>query len=94
MLTGLALGSYAAVVLLARRGPTATRGYLRFTAICALAFGVLAWLSDGALPDAARRLAGRRRPRLGRAAPRSRSPLFTALVAVGLVVGHGRAARP
>ena len=49
VLTGLALGSFAAVVLLAR-GTTATSGYLRFTTICALAFGALAWLSDGALP--------------------------------------------
>ena len=85
VLTGLALGSYAAVVLLARR-TTATPGYLRFTAICALGFGALAWLSDGALPtslgdspvvvdpawDAPRRLA---------------LLLFTALVAVGLVAG-------
>ena len=49
VLTGLALGSYAAVVLLRRR-TRATRGYLRFTALCALGFGVLAWISDGALP--------------------------------------------
>ena len=49
VLTGLALGSYAAVILLRRRS-TATGGFLRFTTICALAFGVLAWLSDGALP--------------------------------------------
>ncbi len=49
VLTGLALGSYAAVFLLRRRS-TATGGFLRFTTICALAFGVLAWLSDGALP--------------------------------------------
>ena len=49
VLTGLALGSVAAVVLLAR-GTAATSGYLRFTTICALAFGALAWLSDGALP--------------------------------------------
>jgi hypothetical protein len=49
VLTGLALGSYAAVVLLRRR-TTATRGFLRFTTFCALAFGLLAWLSDGALP--------------------------------------------
>ena len=85
VLTGLALGSYAAVVLLARR-TTATPGYLRFTAMCALAFGALAWLSDGALPtslgdspvvvdpawDAPRRFA---------------LLLFTAFVAVGLVAG-------
>ena len=50
VLTGLALGSYAAVVLLRRR-TTATRGFLRFTTFCALGFGFLAWLSDGALPS-------------------------------------------
>ena len=50
VLTGLALGSYAAVVLLRRR-TTATPGYLRFTAVCALGFGVLAVISDGALPS-------------------------------------------
>ena len=35
VLTGLALGSYAAVVLLRLR-TTATPGYLRFTTVCAL----------------------------------------------------------
>ena len=49
VLTGLALGTYAAIVLLRRR-TTATPGYLRFAALCALGFGVLAWISDGALP--------------------------------------------
>ena len=49
VLTGLALGTYAAVVLLRRRA-MATRGYLGFATACAVAFGVLAWLSDGALP--------------------------------------------
>lgn len=49
VLTGLALGSYAAVVLLRRRS-AATRGYLGFTTCCAVGFGVLAWASDGALP--------------------------------------------
>jgi hypothetical protein len=49
VLTGLALGSYAAVVLLRQR-TAATRGYLGFTTACAVGFGVLAWLSDGALP--------------------------------------------
>ena len=49
VLTGLALGSFAAVVLLRRR-TAVTPGYLRFTAMCALGFGVLAWISDGALP--------------------------------------------
>jgi hypothetical protein len=49
VLTGLALGTFAAVVLLRRRSEV-TRGFLGFTTICAIAFGVLAWLSDGALP--------------------------------------------
>ena len=49
VLAGLALGAYAAVVLLRRR-TSATRGYLGFVAACAVAFGVLAWLSDRALP--------------------------------------------
>ncbi len=86
VLTGLALGSYAAVVMLARR-TTATPGYLRFTAMCAVAFGVLAWISDGALPTS-----------LGDSpvivdpawdAPRRAALLlFTALVAAGLVAGR------
>jgi hypothetical protein len=50
VLTGLALGSYAAVVLLRLR-TTATPGYLRFTALCAVGFGILAVISDGALPS-------------------------------------------
>ena len=49
VLTGLALGSFAAVVL-ARRATEATSGFLAFTTLCAIAFGWLAWLSDDALP--------------------------------------------
>ncbi len=49
VLTGLAVGTYAVVFLL-RRLTAATRGYLGFATACAIAFGVLAWLSDGALP--------------------------------------------
>jgi hypothetical protein len=49
VLTGLALGTYAAVILLRRRS-MATRGYLGFATTCAVGFGLLAWLSDGALP--------------------------------------------
>jgi hypothetical protein len=52
VLTGLAFGMYAVVVLLRRRS-TATGGYLGFATACAIAFGVLAWLSDGALPSSA-----------------------------------------
>lgn len=51
VLAGLAIGSYAAVVLLRRR-TSATGGFLGFSAACALIFGFLAWLSDGALPSA------------------------------------------
>jgi hypothetical protein len=84
LLTGLALGSFAAVVLLRRRA-MATGGYLRFTVLCALGFGILAWISDGALPTS-----------LGDSpvvvdpawdAPRRAALLlFCALVALGLVV--------
>jgi hypothetical protein len=49
VLTGLAIGSFAAVVMLRRR-TSATSGFLHFTTLCALGFGFLAWLSDGALP--------------------------------------------
>jgi hypothetical protein len=49
VLTGLAVGTYAAVILLRRRS-NATRGYLGFATACSIGFGLLAWLSDGALP--------------------------------------------
>ena len=50
VLTGLAFGSYAAVFLLRRRS-AATPGFLGFTTSAAIAFGILAWLSDRGLPD-------------------------------------------
>jgi hypothetical protein len=50
VLTGLAIGSYAAVFL-ARLRTSATRGFLGFTTACSVVFGILAWLSDGALPQ-------------------------------------------
>jgi len=49
LLTGLALGCFA-VVVLGRLRAGATSGFLGFTAFCAAAFGALAWLSDTALP--------------------------------------------
>lgn len=49
VLTALAVGSFAAVVVLRLR-TQATRGYLAFTATCAVALGLLAIASDGALP--------------------------------------------
>jgi len=49
VLTSLAIGTFAVVVLARLRTPV-TRGYLVFTALCAVAFGVLAYLSDTGLP--------------------------------------------
>ena len=49
VLTGLAIGSFAAVVL-ARLRTEATRGFLAFTAACSVLLGILAYLSDQALP--------------------------------------------
>jgi hypothetical protein len=49
VLTALAVGSFA-VVVLARLRTGATSGYLGFTALCAAGFGFLAYLSDTALP--------------------------------------------
>jgi hypothetical protein len=49
VLAGLAFGSFAAVFL-ARTQTDATRGFLAFTAACAVGLGFLAWLSDRALP--------------------------------------------
>ena len=51
VLTGLAVGAFAAVVL-GRLATTATRGYLAFTAACAAGLGALAYLSDTGLPAA------------------------------------------
>lgn len=90
VLTGLALGSYAAVVLLRRRS-AATRGFLGFTTACAVAFGALAWLSDGALPSSL----GDSPVTIDAAwdAPR-RAALtgFVGLVALGLLVRRARPA--
>ena len=49
VLTALAIGSFGAVVLASLR-TQATRGFLAFTAACAVLLGVLAFLSDQALP--------------------------------------------
>jgi hypothetical protein len=57
VLTALAVGSFA-VVIFGRLRTEATRGYLAFTALCAAAFGVLAYLSDTALPAAGAASAG------------------------------------
>ena len=50
VLTGLAVGSFGAVVLGLLK-TSATKGYLAFVAFTSAAFGLLAWLSDGALPN-------------------------------------------
>ena len=49
VLTGLAVGAFSAVVL-ARLRTDATKGFLGFTAFCALLLGLLALASDTALP--------------------------------------------
>ena len=49
VLTGLAIGSFAAVVLASLR-TDATRGYLAFTGACSVAFALLAFFSDRGLP--------------------------------------------
>jgi hypothetical protein len=51
VLTALAVGAFGAVVLALAR-TDATRGFTGFTAACAVGFGVLALLSDTALPPA------------------------------------------
>ena len=51
VLTGLAAGTFGAVVL-ARTRTSATRGFVAFTSICALGFGLLALASDLGLPPA------------------------------------------
>jgi hypothetical protein len=50
VLTALAVGSYAAVVLGMLR-TSATKGYLGFVAFTSAVFGLLAWLANGAIPD-------------------------------------------
>jgi hypothetical protein len=49
VLTGLAIGSFVAVVVATLR-TDATRGFLAFTAACSVFLGILAFLSDQALP--------------------------------------------
>ena len=86
VLTGLAIGSYA-VAVLARWRTDATRGYLAFTTICAIGFGVLAWLSDGALPATLGQSPVTTDPAFD--APRRIALLaFCGLALAGLVVGR------
>lgn len=90
VLTGLAVGSYAAVVLLRRR-TSATSGFLAFTATSALVFGLLAWLSDGALPVAVVDSPVTSDPAW--AGPRAAAlQAFCGLVALALVVRRARPA--
>ena len=51
VLTGLAVGAFAAIVV-GRLRTDATRGFLVFTGACAVLLGLLAFVSDGALPTA------------------------------------------
>jgi hypothetical protein len=50
VLTGLAVGAFAAIVV-GRLRTDATRGFLAFTGACAVLLGLLAFVSDGALPS-------------------------------------------
>lgn len=56
VLIGLAVGSFAAVVV--GRRTSATRGYLAFVALTTAAFAALAWWADTALPADAATAAG------------------------------------
>lgn len=91
VLVALAAGSFILVVL-ARLRTEATRGYLGFTAFCAAGFGVLAYLSDTALPagDALASIAVSTSPVVGDPAfdgPRRAALVaFIALAAVTMVV--------
>jgi hypothetical protein len=51
VLTGLAVGAFAAIVV-GRLRTDLTRGFLAFTGACAVLLGLLAFVSDGALPTA------------------------------------------
>jgi hypothetical protein len=51
VLTGLAVGAFGAIVL-GRLRTDATRGFLAFTGACTVLLGLLAFVSDGALPTA------------------------------------------
>ncbi len=52
VLASLAVGAFVVAVLVRLR-TSATKGYLAFTALCAVGFGVLAYLSDVGLPPVA-----------------------------------------
>lgn len=86
VLSGLALGSYGTVLLLRWRS-TATGGYLGFTTLCALGFGILAWLSDGGLPSAIVSSPVTADPTWD-GPRRAALAAFCVAVAVGLVVGR------
>lgn len=86
MLTGLAIGALAAAVL-GRLATDATRGYLAFTALCAAAFGALAWLSEGGLPAASAAL--RIHPDAAWDTPRRVLLAIVAIGALGYAVALG-----
>jgi hypothetical protein len=77
VLTGLAIGSFLAVVV-ARLRTEATRGFLVFTAACAVGLTVLAFLSDQALPAS-------RPDSVIRIDPAFDTPRRVALAAFGLI---------
>ena len=91
VLTALAVGSLAAVVL-GRFRTEATKGYLAFTAFSAVAFGALAALADAGLPALSPDLAARADPAWD--APRRLALLALPVIAAvyGVVLLRGRRA--
>ena len=82
ILSGLAVGSFAAVVV-AQFRTTATRGYLAFVSFTTAVFGWLAWLSDGVLPASGSSWA----------APRAAALVLFSLVALVTAIAVARRAR-
>lgn len=89
VLTGLAVGSFAALIF-ARARTEAPRGFLAFTALCAAAFAALAWLSDGALAAAATATAHATDPAVEQVRRAGLAILALAALAWALAVRRGR----
>jgi len=93
VLTTLAVGTFGAVVA-GRILTDATKGYLAFTAFSAAVFGLLAFLTDGALPTPSLALTVPADPawELPRRAGLAALPVFA--VIYGIALARGQAALP
>jgi hypothetical protein len=87
VLTGLAVGSFAAVVL-GRFATEATRGYLAFTVFSAAVFAALAWMADSGLPPAATSDEFAQSTEAARRAGLASLAVFSSLYGVELLRGH------